>query len=132
MKKERNTKQREAIREVFQHEDRPLDAQEILTLAQAHCPGLGIATVYRALNKFVEEDFLVPVEIPGNLTRYEQAGKHHHHHFHCNQCQKTFEVDGCPGDLSSLTPKGFALESHEIVLYGLCSGCNLSVHSASV
>ncbi len=124
MKKERNTRQRDAIREVFAHVHRPLSPQEVLELGKEHCPGLGIATVYRTLNKFIDEGALVHVEIPGQATLYEGAGKHHHHHFHCNLCQKTFEVEGCPGDLTSLTPDGFSLQSHEIVLYGLCQQCN--------
>ena len=29
----------------------------------------------------------------------------------------------CPGGLAALTPPGFALEGHELVLYGRCDAC---------
>ena len=38
-------------------------------------------------------------------------------------CTRVFEIHGCPGDLRELTPAGFQLESHEVVLYGLCARC---------
>ncbi len=92
--------------------------------AQETAPALGIATVYRNLKAMVEDGSLRPVELPGGPSRYEIAGKGHHHHFHCRGCDRVFEVEDCPGRLADLTPRGFCLESHEIILYGLCAGCS--------
>ncbi len=119
----RQTRQREAIESALIRADRPLRPAEILELAGPLCPGLGIATVYRQVKQGVEDGRLRLVEIPGSGTLYEVAGKHHHHHFECRSCGRVFEVDGCPGGLKGLTPDGFLLESHEIVLYGLCRDC---------
>ena len=121
---QRRTQQLEAIREALTQADRPLDAHELHAAAADHSPGLGLATVYRTVKTGVEEGWLKPVELPGAATRYELAGKAHHHHFECRQCQRVFEVAGCPGQLQRLTPTGFALEAHELVLYGLCDQCN--------
>jgi Fur family ferric uptake transcriptional regulator len=120
---QRRTQQRRAIREAIEAADRPLSPQEILDAAQEEVPGLGIATVYRNVKHMVEDGVLHTVELPGGPSRYEAAGKHHHHHFHCRRCDRVFEVEDCPGSLQGLTPDGFLLESHEIILYGLCSGC---------
>ena len=47
----------------------------------------------------------------------------HHHHFHCRICDRFYDVEGCPGGLSSMLPEGFELESHELTLLGRCAAC---------
>jgi Fur family ferric uptake transcriptional regulator len=120
---ERNTRQRDAIRQVFEETPRPLGPTEVLEAGRSHVSGLGIATVYRTINSLVDSGWLVAVELPGEAPRYERAGFGHHHHFRCRSCARVFEIEGCPGDLRELTPAGFVLESHEVVLYGVCSRC---------
>lgn len=120
---DRNTRQRQAIRQVFEEADRPLGPVEVLPAAQKHVPRLGMATVYRALKTLVEEGWLVTVTLPGEPPRYERAGKTHHHHFRCRACDRVFEADGCLTNLPQLTPQGFRLEGHEVVLYGVCTAC---------
>lgn len=119
----RNTRQRAIIREVLEAANRPLGAQEVLTEAQVRMEGLGIATVYRTIKGLMEEGWLVPVELPGEPPRYELAGKGHHHHFHCKDCGKMFELEGCVENLKNLIPKGFKITGHEVLLYGACSQC---------
>jgi Fur family ferric uptake transcriptional regulator len=65
----------------------------------------------------------VAVEIPGQPTLYELAAKPHHHHFLCRTCGRVFEVEGCVGHFQQLTPKGFELEGHEVILRGRCLDC---------
>ncbi|MCE2901815.1 MAG: Fur family transcriptional regulator [Gemmatimonas sp.] len=120
---ERNTRQRDAIRQVFEETPRPLGPHEVLEAGRGQVAKLGIATVYRTINSLVDSGWLVPVELPGEAPRYERAGSAHHHHFSCRACNRVFEIHGCPGDLRDLTPSGFRLESHEVVLYGLCALC---------
>lgn len=119
----RNTKQKEAIRVAFTTADRPLSHDEALTLAQQQVEGLSIATVYRNINLLVEEKWLERVEVPGDTTRYEVAGKGHHHHFHCNGCGKMYEMEGCGIEVAPALPAGFKPTGHELFVYGLCSGC---------
>lgn len=120
---DRNTRQRQAIRQVFAEIDRPLGPREVLQAAQVYTPGLGIATVYRTLKAFLAEGWLVSVELPGEPQRYEIAGKDHHHHFCCRACDRVFEIEGCLTNLKRLAPRGFQLEKHEVVLYGTCDAC---------
>ncbi len=122
----RRTRQRTAMREAIRKAGRPLSPQEILEETQEEIPGLGLATVYRNVKAMVESRWLKAVELPGAPDRYELAGQDHHHHFHCRHCDKVYDVEGCPGNLSSITPTGFVLESHEIVLYGRCPECSAS------
>ncbi len=122
----RKTSQREAIDAVFGSHDRPLSPQEVLEYAAEDAPGLGIATVYRNIKRRVEDGTLVTVELPGQPPRYEMAGKQHHHHFQCKACHRLFEVDGCNEAFRKLTPQGFKLEGHDLLLYGKCGDCAAS------
>ena len=120
---ERRTRQRDAIRRVFEEAGRPLGPTEVLDAGRAHVRGLGIATVYRTIASLVEAEWLTPVELPGEPARYEVAGQGHHHHFRCRTCARVFEIHGCPGTIDLHPPAGFTIERHEVVLYGLCNTC---------
>jgi len=120
---ERNTRQRAAILDAISRAGRPLLPKEILQLAQRALPGLGIATVYRNLKALLAEGQLKVVDLPAENARFEMAGGRHHHHFQCTRCQRVFDVDACPGDLSGLAPPGFAVEDHDLTLYGRCKDC---------
>lgn len=120
---ERRTRQRESILAVLQSEGRPLSPHEILEHAQKSVPGLGIATVYRALKEYLELGAITVVELPGSHQRYEVSGKHHHHHFWCRTCDRLYEVEGCTGQLNLKPPRGFKAERHEVIFHGLCAQC---------
>jgi len=120
---QRKTRQRDAILGALRQAGRPLSPQEILNQAKASVPRLGIATVYRAVRDLIDEGEAIGVELPGESLRFELSGNGHHHHFQCRDCGRVFEVLGCPAGLSKLTPKGFRLDAHEVVLYGACSYC---------
>jgi Fur family ferric uptake transcriptional regulator len=120
----RNTQQRREIRELFEQNDRPLAADEVLQLAQERIPGLGMATVYRTIKGLIDEGWLIAVEVPGQPPRYEVRGKAHHHHFHCLKCQRLFELEGCLEHLEKLIPSTFRVVDHVVLIYGYCAGCD--------
>jgi len=120
---ERQTRQRDAIRQAFDDGGRPMSVPEAHAAARRRAESLGIATVYRAVSDLVDEGFLQPVELPGQPVRYERADLPHHHHFQCNACQKVFDIEGCPGGIKAMLPDGFTLESHEVLMYGRCASC---------
>ena len=118
------TRQREAIREVLEAADRPLSPQEVLEQAQGSVPRLGLATVYRNLNRLLEEGWLVPVDSVADSRRFERAGKEHHGHYHCCRCDRVFDLAGCAAQAVVATvPRGFTVESHEVVVHGRCADC---------
>ncbi len=120
---ERKTPQRKVIREIFQHAERPLSAQEALNEARHYIPKMGLATAYRVIKELSDEGFLHPVDLPGDAQRFEVTGLAHHHYFQCNSCEKVYGINGCPGNFPNIVPMGFQLESHEVILYGTCQGC---------
>jgi Fur family ferric uptake transcriptional regulator len=122
---ERKTAQGDAIRAVIERAARPLTAQEVLELARAVVPRVGIATVYRNLKALLEDGWLKLVELPGDpSSRYERSHHGHHHHFQCHDCNRVFDIHGCPRGLDQITPAGFTVHSHELLLYGRCADCN--------
>ncbi len=123
MPRQRRTKQQIAIEEVFRRNPRPLSPHEILSLARDDVPNLGMATVYRTLNYMIEDQILQVVDLPGQCSRYELADKKHHHHFHCLDCDKVFDLEGCLLKEDLNLPEGFVVKEHDITLTGRCPDC---------
>lgn len=98
---------------------------EIHERASGKVPGLGIATVYRAVKALREEGEVVVVELPGEEPRYEPVGLGHHHHFRCLSCEQTFDLEVCPVGMPRGTtlPGGYTIEDHSLTLYGRCAAC---------
>lgn len=119
----RKTRQREAIWRAVERARRPLGVDEIVSAAQREVPRLGRATVYRTVRALQEEGRLVAVALPGRAPRYERAGLRHHHHFHCRECDRVFELEGCAVKRSARVPRGFLVEDHDLTLYGVCADC---------
>lgn len=120
----RLTKQQQVLEKVFKETDRPLTAQEAWQLARRQMPRLGQATVYRQLQTALERGILRLVQIPGKAARFEITGAHHRHFFVCRLCEILRPLKGCPGNMLALLPEGCLLESHEVILYGLCEICH--------
>jgi Fur family transcriptional regulator, ferric uptake regulator len=119
----RKTKQRDALREVFEQAHGPLSVADLLEAASKHVDGLGVATVYRTVGSLLEEGWIQAVEIPGEPARYERANKAHHHHFQCESCDRVFDIAGCMDNLRKLVPPKFRIKAHDVTLYGVCASC---------
>ncbi len=126
MSQQRQTRQRRVIEATLQQSSCPLLPKEILVQAQQSIPRMGIATVFRTLKKMVDEGSAKMVYLPGESPRYECSDLAHHHHFKCDNCDRVFDINGCPGHLEQLLPAGFQLNDHEITLFGRCAECSAS------
>ena len=73
--------------------DGPLSARELWSRLSG--TGIGLATVYRALQRGVDEGSLESVEVLGGGVRYEPKDREHHHHFLCSNCNHAFDLYGC-------------------------------------
>jgi Fur family ferric uptake transcriptional regulator len=125
----RNTRQRETILETLSRAEGPLRIEDILERSRSELPSLGLATVYRAVARLMEESRINEVQLPGEEPRFELSRLEHHHHFRCEGCGRVFELDFCPVHLPSGTvlPNGFRVSSHHLTLYGLCQRCETRV-----
>jgi len=107
----------------FTEADRPLSPERVLQGARHHHSALGIATVYRNIQALVDEGRLQPIEVPGDSTRYEVAGKEHYHHFQCNACRKLYDLLRCFAQARPKLPRGFRALGHELYVYGIGAAC---------
>ena len=118
------TQQRSSILEVLDEIGRPVTPSELLDYSSVKSPGLGLATVYRALKQLVETGKVRKIEISGVPPHYEVlCEKHHHHFFVCEECQTMSVLAGCSGGFKKLLPAGSKMTPHEVVIYGECQDC---------
>ena len=128
---ERNTRQRQLIRELFSGAERPLSPEDVVAAAQRRDRrAVSLSTVYRAIRVLVDEGWLAVVELPGSAARYEMAGKAHHHHFVCDVCNAVYELEGCTVTDSLKLPRGFRAVSHDVTIAGTCARCRSRKSSA--
>ncbi len=96
-----------------------------MKLRAAH-GGIGRATVFRSIEQLVEKRVLDRIELPDGSHRYRVCGIGHHHHLVCTVCHRIVEFEGCFPESAFAEiaeTHGFAMEDHEITLYGTCSRC---------
>lgn len=117
------TQQKLTLASVILRAERPLTPAEICEAGKEAIPSLGIATVYRVLKQLAGEGRVHLVEVPGASPHYESTARQHHHFFYCQNCRRLYNLPGCVDGVGRLAPKGFAVDGHEIVLYGRCAGC---------
>lgn len=120
---ERQTRQRHAIEDAIRSAGRPLLPAEILALAQRSISSINIATIYRGVKALAEAGLIRAVELPGEATRYEPADLEHHHHFRCDDCERVYDIPGCPKGITAGVPDGFNIRTHEVIFFGQCDQC---------
>jgi len=91
-------------------------------------PGVGRATVYRALEQLERLGLIQRVDLGGDAAGYERVdpGGHHHHHIVCEQCGRVvaFEDDRLEQAIVALAKRpDFNVSSHEVTLRGECESC---------
>lgn len=119
------TRQREQILDAFLKVEH-ITAEEMYHRLAKRVPHLGLATIYRTLNLFCEAG-LAQARHFGTQTKYDNvAHKRHHDHLICTSCGKIVEFEN--EDIERLQAEvaaknGFAIQTHKLELYGVCSGC---------
>lgn len=124
------TDQREAVLEVMlDNKGKHLSAEEVLQEAKQKMPNIGIATVYRTLEKLASMDILYKTMFEGGKFRYELSDNdtHQHHHIVCLKCGQIYEFEE---DLLNelerrLESRGFQVIDHELKFYGYCPKCKV-------
>ncbi len=90
-------------------------------------PGIGLATIYRALKLFARCGLASEVRLGDKRTYFEHAYRHpHHDHLVCCRCQRVSEfsdptIEKLQRDIARR--HGFAIDGHSLKLYGLCGEC---------
>lgn len=117
--RERIARSADAVRGAF-------SVDELLDSVRAEDPGIGPATVYRAVACMVEHGFLEQVGERAGRALYLRCADHgHHHHLVCTGCGTVAQAP-CPLDdaaIEAASAQGFVITHHEVSVYGLCAEC---------
>ena len=115
---------RRQVVELLDQEGCALTALEI----DKQLPGVGRATVYRALEQLEGLGMVQRVDVKGDAAGFERVDPsgHHHHHIVCEQCGRVvaFEDDRLEQAIRALGERpDFNVSSHEVTLRGECASC---------
>lgn len=123
----RFTPQRQVILDVFLRSEGHIEADDLFLEIQKIDSSIGIATVYRTLNLFVECGLARENVLGGGQKSFEKLYRQgHHDHLICLQCRKIVEFEHPlieKYQLEICRAYGFTLNQHQMEIYGTCSNC---------
>lgn len=126
-----NTKQKEKLIDyLIENKDKHMSVQNISAYLTAEGSPVGIATIYRRLDKLVAQGLVrkyIIDEKTGACYQYIGDGScHEHFHLKCVRCNKLIHIN-CNHLLGInqhiLDHHGFTVDPSKTVFYGVCSEC---------
>jgi Fur family ferric uptake transcriptional regulator len=122
----RPTRQRLAVAEVLTTFEDFRSAQEIHALLTQRGETVGLATVYRTLQKLSDAGEVDMLRTEDGEAIYRRCSATHHHHLVCRVCGATVEVEGPAVERwtrSIAAEHGYADISHTLEIFGTCANC---------
>lgn len=119
------SRQRELVREIVINNPVHLSADKIYSMLHSDNPNISLATIYRNLNQLAKEGIIAKITIPSGSDRFDGELEEHYHMI-CNSCGEIFDspleiLDSIDQKVREAT--GFLVESHQLILYGVCEKC---------
>jgi Fur family ferric uptake transcriptional regulator len=116
------------ILDIFRKSDeRHLSAEDVYRFLIAENIDIGLATVYRVLTQFEQAGILSRSQFDGGKSIFELNDGDHHDHLICTHCGSVTEFNDDEIEKRQhiiARDNGFTLESHAMVLYGVCKRCH--------
>ena len=119
----RTGRQREAVAAFLQGETSFRSAQSIHGELRQQGSGIGLATVYRALQGLVDDQQVDALRTDDGEVVYRRCSGGHHHHLVCRECGRTVEVEGPAVERWATRvadEHGFRDVSHTLEIFGTC------------
>jgi Fur family ferric uptake transcriptional regulator len=101
-------------------------AQELHQILRREGDGIGLTTVYRALQSLVDDKIVDLLRREDGEAIYRLCGDTHHHHLVCKSCGDTVEIEGGAIEKWAKTMAeefGFREVGHTAEIFGICSKC---------
>jgi Fur family transcriptional regulator, peroxide stress response regulator len=121
----RATRQLEAVFQALQGDPTHPFADEIYRRVRKKLPRISLATVYRNLQRLVEDGKIRTVLLGERVARYDPETSDHDH-FICESCGRVIDLfleRERQIDLTSLANNGYVVTAHKLTVYGVCQVC---------
>ena len=122
----RPTKQRLAITAALRDAVDFQSAQEIHDALRRGHDKVGLATVYRTLQKLADAGEVDMLRTEDGEAIYRRCSETHHHHLVCRTCGATVEVEGPAVERwtrAIAEEHGYDDVSHTLEIFGTCPAC---------
>ncbi|MDC5697888.1 transcriptional repressor [Intrasporangium calvum] len=122
----RPTRQQAAVAELLERCNDFTSAQTVHARLREAGEGVGLATVYRALQAMVEAGTVDVLRTDEGEAVYRACSTHHHHHLVCRACGRTVEVEGPAVEAWTdriAAEHGFSDVTHTLEIFGTCGDC---------
>ncbi|MBB6629383.1 transcriptional repressor [Nocardioides sp. KIGAM211] len=122
----RPTRQRIAVADALSSFADFRSAQEIHDLLGRRGETVGLATVYRTLQRLAEAGEVDMLRTEDGEAIYRRCSDTHHHHLVCRACGATVEVEGPTVERWTRAiagEHGFSDVSHTLEIFGTCPAC---------
>jgi len=124
---QRNTWQRERVREALADARGFVSAQTLHAALRDENTGIGLATVYRALAGLAAQGDADSLQSPDGESLYRACvTPGHHHHLICRSCGLTVEIEATDVEQwarRTAALHGFTDAEHVVDIFGLCAPC---------
>lgn len=120
------SRQRELVREVVLTNKIHPTADKVYNMLHEENPNISLATVYRNLNLLAHEGVIAKITTPYGGDRFD-GDVTEHYHMICTACGEVFDssislLNEIDEKVKSIT--GFHVQSHQLILYGICENCS--------
>ena len=126
----RATRQLTAVYDVLRGDHSHPGADEIYERVRRALPRISLGTVYRNLQRLVEEGKIRMFLLGERVARYDPMVAEHDH-FICQRCGRVEDVllpRDRRVDLAPLVDRGFTITAHSLAIHGLCQKCGRERH----
>lgn len=124
---QRNTWQRERVREALSDAGGFVSAQSLHATLRDENTGIGLATVYRALAGLAAQGEADSLQSPEGESLYRACRMPgHHHHLICRVCGRTVEIEANAVEQwaqQTAALHGFRDAEHVVDIFGVCTPC---------
>lgn len=124
---QRNTWQRERVRDALADARGFVSAQSLHATLREDNTGIGLATVYRALSGLAASGDADSLQSPEGEALYRACTTEgHHHHLICRSCGLTVEIEATDVEAwahRTAALHGFSAAEHVVDIFGLCTPC---------
>ena len=123
----RTTRQGIAVERVLTEADSFLSAQDIFVTLRDRGEGVGLATVYRHLQKLADAGVVDAVTGADGQLVYRSCGAGpHHHHRVCRSCHRSTELESAEVErwaTRQAAARGYTDVEHTVEIFGTCAAC---------